>query len=160
MINQDVVKINGRFKTPAHAAAMQSIEACLNAAQHQDFSAVAEPATAGAPEDEQSYWQKRALSQSQLEALEGIAMMLGEISKTVRQINIQAAAFALPLPRLNLVEGSLYTSRLYRMASEASIAAAKLGGVVEMDRLRKTKELNKLRALVGANNGIKERKTA
>lgn len=99
------------------------------------------------------------LTQSQMEAVEGIAMMLREIQATAKQINIQAAAFGLPLPRLNLTEAGLYTSRLYRAATDGMLAAAKNGGTLEMDKLRKSKDLKRLYSLVLTPETM-ERKTA
>lgn len=151
VVNQDVINLRRTYKTKAHAEAMQSMGICLNNAR--SVFEVQKAVPSGVPVDveaERRYWQEKALTQTQQDVVGGILKMIEELQSTAEQINIQAAAFGLRLPKLELYEVAGYYGDVYRLVKDAETAAAKTGSAVLLDRLMKVKEFRDLAAHVAA----------
>lgn len=150
-VNHGVINLRRSFKSKAHAQAMQSMAQCLNGAKPVfDVRKIEPPSVPADVEAERRYWQKRALTQSQQDVLGGILVLLQEMDKVADQINEQAAAFGLRLPKLVLYEAAGYYGDVYRLVKDAETAAEKTGSAVVLDRLMNIKEFRDLAARVAA----------
>lgn len=150
-VNENVINLRRTYKTRAHAEAMQSIGACLNGKPRVfDVQKVSPSELPVDVEAERESWQEKALTQTQQDVVGGILIMLEEMQGTAQQINIQAAAFGLKLPPLVLYEAASYHGEVMEMIFAARLAAEKTGAAVILDRLLKRKEMNDLRARIGA----------
>lgn len=143
----DLIQVSGRkYKTAAHALAMGNMAKTINAAKRINVSP-AHPVhwSQSVPElddaQRQALLAEKLLSRTQQYVVGGLLELIKEINATVQEINVQAAAHELGLPKLVLNDLIGFGDAIYKRIEDGLLAAGKLGQEVVVGRLAKATEL-------------------